>query len=288
MPNDTRFAQCRARWPWPLLALSLALSCATEAPPPEAPPPPPPAPTIPPPKPPAKSVQLAVLDAVAAEDRSEEDVALDQGRQPQRLFTFLGVAPGMRVAELGAGGGYSAEILARIVGPEGKVYGQNSKFMLERFAEVPWSKRLLEPVMSNVVRVDREFDDPLPPDVKDLDMVTMILFYHDTVWMGTDRDKMNRAIFAALKSGGVYGIVDHSAREGAGVADAQTLHRIEESVVRAEVEKAGFLLQESADFLRNPDDTRDWNASPSGAGEKRGTSDRFVLEIRQAVALTEP
>jgi predicted methyltransferase len=224
-------------------------------------------------------VQLAVLDAVAAEDRTEEDVALDAGRQPQRLFTFLGVAPGMQVAELAAGGGYSAEILARIVGPEGKVYGQNTRFILERFAEAPWSKRLLKPVMGNVVRIDSEFDQPLPPQVKNLDMATLILFYHDTVWMKTDRDAMNRTVFAALKSGGVYGIVDHSAREGAGVEDAETLHRIEEAVVRVEVEKAGFLLQESADFLRNPDDTRDWNAAPSQSAEQSGTSDRFVLKL---------
>jgi predicted methyltransferase len=195
------------------------------------------------------------------------------------LFTFLGVAPGMRVAELAAGGGYSAEILARVVGPDGKVYGQNSKFILERFAEAPWSKRLLKPVMGNVVRLDSEFGAPFTSEVKDLDLVVMILFYHDTVWMKTDRDAMNRAVFAALKSGGVYGIVDHSAREGAGVDDAESLHRIEESVVKADAEKAGFLLQESADFLRNPDDARDWNASPSQAGEQRGTSDRFVLKF---------
>lgn len=185
----------------------------------------------------------------------------------------------MRVAELAAGGGYSAEILARIVGPEGQVYGQNTKFILERFAEDPWSKRLLKPIMGNVVRIDSEFDAPFPPEVKGLDMVVMILFYHDTVWMKTDRDAMNRAVFDALGKGGVYGIVDHSAREGSGVEDAETLHRIEESTVRAEVEKAGFLLQESADFLRNPEDTRDWNASPSQAGEQRGTSDRFVLKF---------
>ena len=59
--------------------------------------------------------------------------------------------------------------------------------------------------------------------------------------------------------------------------DVETLHRIEESAVRSEVEKAGFKLAAEADFLRAPDDTRDWSASPRVAGEKRGTSDRFVL-----------
>jgi predicted methyltransferase len=85
-------------------------------------------------------------------------------------------------------------------------------------------------------------------------------------------------VFQALKPGGVYGIVDHSAIAGHGVADVETLHRIEESVVREEVEKAGFRLAAEADFLRAPGDTRDWSASPRVAGEKRGTSDRFVLK----------
>jgi predicted methyltransferase len=233
------------------------------------------------PKPPAPDVQRAVLDAVNAADRAEADRELDAGRQPQRLLTFFGVGPGMRVAEIAAGGGYTAELLARVVGPSGVVYGQNSKFILERFAEGPWSERLRKPVMNNVKRVDSEFDNPLPAEATNLDVVTIILFYHDTVWQKTDRPTMNRIIFQSLKSGGVYGVVDHSARVGAGLNDVETLHRIEESVLIAEIEKAGFVLEESADFLRNPDDPRDWNASPREAGERRGSSDRFVLKFRK-------
>ena len=139
------------------------------------------------------------------------------------------------------------------------------------------SERLQKPVMKNVVRVDREFDDPLPAQAHDLDAVVMILFYHDTVWLGADRGRMNAAVFRALKPGGVFAIVDHSAKPGAGVSEAQTLHRIEEATLRKEVEAAGFKLAASSDLLRNPADTRDWNDSPVAAGEKRGTSDRFTL-----------
>lgn len=216
---------------------------------------------------------------VEAPDRSEADRALDEGRKPAEMLAFYGIKPGMKVAELGAGGGYTAELLARAVGKDGVVYGQNSQFLLERFAEKPWSERLTKPIMANVVRVDREFDDPLPPEAKDLDAVFMVLFYHDTFWLGTDRDKMNKAIFDALKPGGVYAIIDHNAAEGRGTEDVQTLHRIEESVLVAEIEKAGFRLEATANFLRNPEDTRDWNAAPGAAGEKRGTSDRFVLKF---------
>ena len=208
-----------------------------------------------------------------------DDRALDAGVSPREMLAFFGIRPGMRVAELGAGGGYTTELLARAVGPTGRVYGQNSTFILERFAEEPWTERLAKPVMADVVRLDRDFDDPFPAEVRDLDAVLIVLLYHDTVWMKVDRARMNRAVFAALKPGGVYGIVDHSAKPGAGLGDVETLHRIEEAVVKSEVEAAGFQLAAEADFLRNPQDARDWRPSPRAAGERRGTSDRFVLRF---------
>jgi predicted methyltransferase len=224
-------------------------------------------------------VPPALQAVVDAPDRTEADRALDKGRHPGEMLAFFGIRPGMKVAELGAGGGYTSELLARAVGPTGKVYAQNSKFILERFAEKPWSARLALPSMKNVVRVDREFDDPLPPEAKDLDAVIVVLFYHDTFWMKVDRDAMNRAVLRALRPGGVYGVVDHSGRPGTGTSEVQTLHRIEESALRADVERAGFRFDAGGDFLRNPADTRDWNDAPGAAGERRGTSDRFVLRF---------
>lgn len=191
----------------------------------------------------------------------------------------------MHVADLVAGGGYTTELLARTVGEDGKVYGQNPPFILQRFAEGPWSERLKKPAMRGVQRVDSEMDDPLPGHDEDLDAVFMVLFYHDTVWLKTDRSRMNRAIFSALKPGGLYAVIDHSAQAGKGVTQAETLHRIEESVVISEITEAGFVLGQSGDFLRNSADTRDWNASPRTAGERRGTSDRFVLLFRKPQAL---
>jgi predicted methyltransferase len=224
-------------------------------------------------------VPPAIRAVVDAPDRSAADRALDPGRHPGETLTFFGVQPGARVAELGAGGGYTSELLARTVGPSGVVFGQNTPFILKRFAEQPWSARLAKPAMGNVIRVDRDFDDPLPPEAHDLDAVLIVLFYHDTVWMGVDRATMNRAVFRALRPGGIYAIVDHSARVGSGSADAQTFHRIDEQVVREEVTAAGFELVAEASFLRNPSDRRDWNDSPTAAAARRGTSDRFVLEF---------
>jgi predicted methyltransferase len=244
----------------PLAALSLLAACATAAPAPQAP-----APAGP-----------AAL--VAAADRTEADRALDAGRRPVEFLAFLDLRPGMKVADLGAGGGYTTELLARAVGPSGRVWAQNSQALLGFVGEA-WAARLARPVNANVVRVDREFDAPLPPEAAGLDLVVMNALYHDTVWMKTDRAAMDRAVLAALRPGGQFVVIDSSARAGTGTADAQTLHRIDEATVTAEVVAAGFRLAGTGDFLRNPADARDWNASPRAAAERRGTSDRFVLRF---------
>jgi predicted methyltransferase len=213
----------------------------------------------------------AVVDAA---DRTAEDKQTDERRHPAELLAFSGVKSGMKVADLAAAAGYTTELLARMVGPTGVVYGQNPKLVLERFAAKPWSERLEKPELKNVVRADRELDDPLPPEAKDLDLVTFVLFYHDTTWLKTDRARMNAAIFVALKPGGRYVVVDASAKPGTGDQDGATLHRIDEQLVKDEVTKAGFQLSAEGDFMRNPADTRDW----SSVGDKdKGASDRFVL-----------
>jgi predicted methyltransferase len=216
---------------------------------------------------------------VAASDRTDEDRALDGGRHPEALLSYFEIEPGMRIGDMFSGGGYTVELLARAVGDAGAVYGVNSPFFLERFAEGPWSTRLERPVNANVSRLDREFDNQLPEDVRNLDRVFSVLVYHDFVWQGTDRAAMNQNIFEALRPGGIYAIVDHSAAEGAAGTVTETLHRVEQSLVRAEIEAAGFAYVGEADFLRAPDDTRDWSASPRAAGDRRGTRDRFVMSF---------
>jgi predicted methyltransferase len=224
-------------------------------------------------------VPPAIAAIVAAPDRTSDDKKLDSGRHPAEVLAFFGVASGMHLGEIAAGGGYTTELLARAVAPNGVVYAENPKIILEKYAEKPWSARLAKPVNKHVVRVDRDPGEGFPAEAHDLDIVVDVLFYHDTVWLGADRDAMNVAIFKALKHGGVYGIIDHSAKEGSGANDVKTLHRIEERVVRDDVERAGFRLESVATFLANPDDPRDWNDSPMQAGAKRGTSDRFVLKF---------
>lgn len=211
---------------------------------------------------------------VASPDRSDDDRALDEGRKPAALLAFMDVRPGWSVAELGAGGGYTTELLARVVGPAGKVFAQNPAMVVEKFVKDAWPARLARPINKNVIRVDREFDSPLPPEAKDLNLVVMNLFYHDTYWFGTDRKAMNDAVWKALRRGGAYVIIDHSGRKGTGAKEVKSLHRIEESVVVDDVEASGFALASTGDFLRNPQDTRDWMVF-----KERGTTDRFVLKF---------
>jgi len=224
------------------------------------------------------SASVDRYDAIAgASDRTGADRALDPGRKPAAFLRAMDVAPGMKVGELFAGGGYTTELLARAVGPTGHVYAENPKWVLEKFGGKGWADRLARPVNANVTREDTELDAPFPGLDGQLDLVVTNANYHDAVWMKVDRAQMNRAVFAALKPGGRYVVSDSSAKPGTGLADVQTLHRIDEASVTSEVEAAGFKLAGHSDALRNPADTRDWSASPHAAGARRGTNDRFIL-----------
>lgn len=231
---------------------------------------------------PAANVPDAIKAAVTAPDRSDADRRIDFGRKPGEVMAFFGIAPGQKVGELVAGGGYTSEVLARIVGDKGHVWAQNpAGDIYEKHMKKPWEARAAKPVMQNVTGVQTPMESPLPADATNLDAVVTIINYHDLFNSGfkTDRAAMNKAVFAALKQGGVYGIVDSSAQPGSGSRDTETLHRIDEDVVKQEVTAAGFKLAGESDVLRSPDDKRDWNTSPRASGARRGTGDKFVLKF---------
>ena len=127
-----------------------------------------------------------------------------------------------------------------------------------------------------ITPVERPFNDPIPPEVANarLDLVTLMFNYHDLGFMGVNRDSMNKAVFRALKPGGMYVIADHSGRPGTGISESGTLHRVEETFLRKEVEAAGFKLVAEGDFMRNPADPRDKN-TPDPPQPK----DEFVLKF---------
>ncbi|MBA2676046.1 MAG: class I SAM-dependent methyltransferase [Ramlibacter sp.] len=231
---------------------------------------------------------------VAAPDRAPADRVNDVRRKPTEMLAFVGVRPGAVVLDVSAARGYTSELLARAVGPTGKVYAQNPPRAESRTppaqpkgAAAPpppnaapptptLAERARNPALAHIVPVTRSFDDPVPPEVagNTLDLVTLMFNYHDFGHIGVDRARTNAAIFKALKPGGIYVIADHAGRPGTGISEAGTLHRIEEDFVRREVEAAGFKLAGVGNFLRNPADPRDRN-TPEPAMPK----DEFVLKF---------
>jgi predicted methyltransferase len=222
----------------------------------------------------------AYKTVVDAPDRSEADRQLDPGRHPAEMLEFLDVKPGMKVLDVGAGPGYTTELITRATAPGGTVYMQNDPRWMP-FLKDAVAERFTHPAMQGTVRAEVPFDEPVPPQAKDLDLVVINVIYHDVVNMPVDRTRMNKLIFDALRPGGTYVVIDSSAKDGTGLSETNTLHRIDEAVVRDEVQKAGFRLDRQSTFLRNPGDARDWNASPGAAAKagKRGTSDRFALKF---------
>jgi predicted methyltransferase len=218
----------------------------------------------------------AIVDAA---DRTPEDREADARRHPVELLEFLGVSPGAKVADLAAGSGYTTELLARAVGPSGVVYAQNDRATIDKYVSESWPKRLTRDATRNVVRMDREFDAPFSPEAHHLGLVTLLFSYHDIVAGGADRGKLNAEVFRALEPGGLYVVADHRAAPGTGFQAASTLHRIEEKIVREEVEAAGFTFVESGEFLRDPNDDA---TEPSF---KRGfATDRFILKFKKPEA----
>jgi predicted methyltransferase len=212
---------------------------------------------------------------VAAPDRSDADRTIDKRRNPTQLFAFTGARPGMTVLDMGAGGGYSTELLARIVSPGGKVYAQNAP-TFGGGGKQRWDARADSTAMKPVTLLLRPFDDPTPPEVRDVDLITFFFFYHDTTYMEVDRAAMNKKLFALLKPGASLVIADHSAEAGAGTSVGKSLHRIEEAVLRKEVEAAGFKLVAEGNFLRQPGDKRDFNVN-----KPTGPVDEFVLRYQK-------
>ena len=189
--------------------------------------------------------------AIASPVRSDQDRRMDAERHPAAFLPFTQVKPGMQVLDVSAGAGYTSQLLALAVGPTGKVWAQTPR------PGATLVKRLADHPQANLTVVTRPFDDPVPQDAPKLDLITLILNYHDISYLPVDRAKMNARLFAALKPGGHFVVIDHSGRSGTGTSEGKTLHRIDEAVVLAEVREAGFVLDSESDFLRNPADPRD-------------------------------
>ncbi|MGB6507467.1 MAG: methyltransferase [Xanthobacteraceae bacterium] len=212
---------------------------------------------------------------MAAPDRSEADRNADKRRDPLPFLAFAAPRPGMKVLDMAAGGGYSTEMMARAVAPNGVVYAQNPPDLGDK-PKAAFEARMKTPAFKDVVVDIRPFDDPIPADVHDLDIITFLFYYHDTSYMNVDRVAMDKKMFAALKPGGILVIADHSALPGQGISVNKTLHRIEEATLQKEIEAAGFKQVAEGNFWRNPADTHDFPSYKPNM-----PVDNFVLKFQR-------
>ncbi len=221
--------------------------------------------------------QPDIAAILADPSRPAADRERDAGRMPGQVLAFFDIGPGDKVADLLCGGGYYTRILVPVVGEEGEVYAGNNPFF-QRFGEEAITALLTEPGFERVHRIDGHVDEVALPTDGTMDADIIVLAYHELWLTEEDRSELNRRVFAALKPGGVYGIVDHHAAEGAGTDVIQSLHRIEERVITEEISAAGFSLAARADFLGNPDDDRSLRIFDPSI---RGSTDRFVLRFEK-------
>lgn len=225
----------------------------------------------------AGTAQPELQTILADTSRPQADRDGDAARRPQDVIRFFGIERGDHVADLLAGGGYWTRILVPLVGPSGRVYAGNNPFFAEYFKE-PFDALLAQPAFASVVRVDGPVDAIALPTDGSLDAVIMVNAYHDLFLTQENRGALNRKVLAALKPGGVYGIIDHAAAAGAGATAVETLHRIEKRTVVDEIQAAGFTLAREGTFLANAADD---HSAAIFAPAVAGKTDRFVLRFEK-------
>jgi predicted methyltransferase len=226
------------------------------------------------------NIEMAVKDAA----RPATDVSRDAGRKPAELLAFAGVRPGMVVVDMlpgiGATGGYFTRLFAKAVGPKGRVYayfGTQYDARLKGQGQDPNNQFAdLKRVYPNLGTVHGPLEEFVTPEK--VDMVWTSDNYHDmhNKAYAMDPNKVNKAVFASLKPGGIYMMVDHRAAKGAGAGVTETLHRMDEDIAKKEIEAAGFRLVAEAKILTNPADNNSKRVFEQGEHDH---TDQFVLKF---------
>ncbi|MDE2133764.1 MAG: class I SAM-dependent methyltransferase [Alphaproteobacteria bacterium] len=232
---------------------------------------------------PAAPAPVYVTEALSDSARPADDTKRDVDRKPAEMLRIAGIKPGARVMDLIPGGGYFTRIFAKAVGANGYVYAFQPA-ELDHFFKDGKSP----PVMAvaaqypNVSVIHMSVNKLVAPEP--LDVVWTSQNYHDLkdpFFEPADTARVNKAVYDALKPGGIYIVLDHSAEKGSGVRDTDTLHRIDEAVVKKEVEAAGFKLVGESNVLRNPKDPRTIKVFDPSI---RGHTDQFILKFRKPAA----
>jgi predicted methyltransferase len=224
------------------------------------------------------SMATRITAQLSATGRNQYDEMKDAGRKPVEVAQFFGVAGGMTVLDMAAGGGYNTEILSAAVGPEGVVYAQNDHYVLRLIKGAHHTAmlgRLVEDRLPNVRYMVVDAEDM--PFRDSMDLVFWAFNIHDVYNEGGEASALNdlQAMRLALKPGGILAISDH-----VGVAgnDNKELHRIETAIMVDLLDKAGFVIEETSDLLANPDDDHSQSVYADGL---RYNTDRILIRARR-------
>ncbi|WOJ93365.1 hypothetical protein R0135_16500 [Congregibacter variabilis] len=221
----------------------------------------------------------SLSDALPSDKRLDTDVLRDARSRPDLILPLLNLAPGDRVADIWAGGGYYSELFSHLVGDSGEVLVVNN-LAYQQFSEKQLTPRL-EASKPGPMKLHLREADNLELGIETLDAAVIILSYHDLYhvdtangWNPIDADDFLGQISKALKSGGRFLVVDHYAAPGSGNRDAQDLHRIDIEFAKADIQKHGLRLEQESEVLRNPEDDYSLTVFDESV---RGKTDRFVL-----------
>lgn len=220
-----------------------------------------------------------IVAALADARRLQEDRDRDANRHPAETLAFARIEPGDRVGEIFPGGGYFTRLFAVAVGEQGRVYPIIRPDGVAGEFETPILA--VAALYPNAVMARTPYDALAFPEP--LDVVFTAQNYHDmalTAYNLGDRVQMNATAFAALKPGGLYIVIDHSGPAGLALeTDAETAtHRIDQALVRAEIEAAGFIFDGESEVLRNPQDSRTISVFDESI---RGRTDQFMMRFRK-------
>jgi predicted methyltransferase len=230
----------------------------------------------------ADAIPAHIAGALSDASRPQKDKDRDGERKPAEILSFIGIKPGDKVVDFIAGDGYFTRIFAKAVGPTGKVYAVTPDELstyLKADVSAPTKALAAEAAYKNVSAITLPINEFKVPESVDVFWIRQN--YHDYYYKPigvTDAAAMNKAIYNALKPGGLYVIVDHAAKAGSGVEVASTLHRYDVEAVKKEVVAAGFKFEGESPVLRNPaDDLSKSVFDPS----LRGHTDQYVLKFRK-------
>lgn len=225
------------------------------------------------------AITPAIKAALADPGRPAADVARDAARHAGEMLAFAGIKPGMKVGDFMMGAGYWTHILAPLVGPQGHVYGyQSAEFIKVRPAYADEQKAAVEGY-ANVTPIVTPWEEVAFPEP--LDAIITVQNYHDLHLNFSPAENAlvtTRRLYAALKPGGLFLVVDHVANADPDFKAPNTLHRIDPAAARVEIEKAGFMFVKQSDMLTNPADPHDKLVFDPAI---RGKTDQFVMLFRK-------